>query len=100
MMMKKNEVREPLGQGLRGLPATVCVSPNNRLRLRKRPFAYTQKLSPDFFRGHCWGIVGALFLANCAPEKCLYTKAISEIGAHGAMFFQIFYISYCDMGKT
>ena len=90
---------EAFSQGLKGLLATVRVSPNNRSRLRKRPFAYTQKLSPDFFQGHCWGIVGAQFLANRAPEKCLCIKGIPEIGAHGAMFFRVTSSGHSDWAK-
>ena len=89
---RSNMVKVPRQQGLRGYPTTVCVSPNNRLRIRKRPFAYTQKLLPTFFEGHCWGTVGAAFLANIAPEKYLYIRDFQRIGAHGAMIFSYFSI--------
>ena len=47
------------------------------------------KAIAEFFPGHCWGGVGAPFLANIAPEKYLYIKWFPEKGAYGAMFFQV-----------
>ena len=58
---RPNKVQVPLWQGLQGLLVTVRVSPNNRLRLRKRPFAYTQKLLPDFERGTVGAGLGYCF---------------------------------------
>ena len=75
-----NVVKVPLQQGLRAYQTTVCVSPNNRSRLRK-------SCRRVFCQGHCWGKVRAPILANIAPEKYLCTKGLQRIGAHGAMFF-------------
>ena len=86
---RPNVAKVPWQQGVRAFPSTVCVSPNNRLRLRKRPFAYTQKLSSAYFQGHSWGTVGAPFLANIAPKNLFIINKITEKGAHGAMFFHI-----------
>ena len=72
-----NVVKVPWQQGIRAFRSTVCVSPNNRLRLRKRPFAYTQKLSSAYFQGHCWGGVEAPFLANIAPKNLFIINKIT-----------------------
>ena len=70
----------------------------NRSRQPKQPFSlaqttvrvYAKAITGVFEGGHCWGGVGAQFLANYAPSDFLCAKVFSEKrGAGGYVFFSI-----------
>ena len=95
-----NVVKVPWQQGLRAFPSTVCVSPNNRLRLRKSYCLH-------YFRG-TWGYVFSCFSICSVLNKCsanpymtgichlsyyylsLHTSAIFRLT--DALYFFIYYL--------
>ena len=60
----KVSLKQEKGTELQGVcrrVITVCVRPNNRLRIPEQPFAYTQTLLLNFLEGHPGGTQGAHF---------------------------------------
>ena len=80
------------GKGVYPRVLTVWLYSINRSAILKRSFSYTrmQKLSKS--KVHTWGIVGAGFLANCAPTNYIGINILTAKGAQGHTFFNFCYM--------
>ncbi|MGX8696855.1 MAG: hypothetical protein ACSW8D_10745 [Prevotella sp.] len=68
--------------------------------MRKRLFGYARKQQQKYGEGASRGMLGAPFLAHCAPFIYLIISLINQKGAQGAGLFLVFFGVVSDNIKS